>query len=73
MTRHQPRRPRAKAPAKKAPGEGTSQEGRGEGTSQEGRGEGTSYAERTPQTPNFTPDVDAAAERIKKTSERVSS
>ena len=64
MTRHQPRRPRAKAPAKKAPGEGTSQEG---------RGEGTSYAERTPQTPNFTPDVDAAAERIKKTSERVSS
>jgi hypothetical protein len=54
----------AKAPAKKAAAKAPAKKAAAKAPAKKA-------AAKAPATPNFTPDVEAAAERIKKTSERV--
>ena len=61
----------AKAPAKKAAAKAPAQKAAAKAPAKKAAAKAPATPNVTPETPNFTPDVEAAAERIKKTSDRV--
>ena len=61
----------AKAPAKKAAAKAPAKKAAAKAPAKKAAAKAPATPNVTPETPNFTPDVEAAAERIKQTSDRV--
>jgi hypothetical protein len=61
----------AKAPAKKAAAKAPAKKAAAKAPAKNAAAKAPATPNVTPETPNFTPDVEAAAKRIKKTSDRV--
>ena len=61
----------AKAPAKKAAAKAPAKKAAAKAPAKKAAAKAPNTPNVTPETPNFTPDVEAAAKRIKKTSDRV--
>jgi hypothetical protein len=61
----------AKAPAKKAAAKAPAKKAAAKAPAKKAAAKAPNMPNVTPETPNFTPDVEAAAKRIKKTSDRV--
>jgi hypothetical protein len=61
----------AKAPAKKAAAKAPAKKAAAKAPAKKAAAKAPATPNVTPETPNFTPDVEAAAKRIKKTSDRV--
>jgi hypothetical protein len=61
----------AKTPAKKAAAKTPAKKAAAKTPAKKAAAKAPATPNVTPETPNFTPDVEAAAQRIKKTSERV--
>jgi hypothetical protein len=61
----------AKAPAKKAAAKAPAKKAAAKAPARKAAAKAPAAPNVTPETPNFTPDVEAAAKRIKKTSDRV--
>ncbi len=61
----------AKAPAKKAAAKAPAKKAAAKAPAKKAAVKAPATPNVTPETPNFTPDVEAAAKRIKKTSDRV--
>jgi hypothetical protein len=61
----------AKAPAKKVAAKAPAKKAAAKAPAKKAAAKAPATPNVTPETPNFTPDVEAAAKRIKKTSDRV--